>query len=447
MTEVLKKFRVARGTRMTPELLAKYINKHKAIVNERNRKLDEAYKNDYEIVKQKRKPDWKPDNRITVNFAKYIADTMNGFFIGIPIKITSSDERVREKLEFLDAYNSLDDHNAELSKICDKFGEGYEIYFVDEDSQIGIAKLSPMEAFFIYDESILERALYFVRYFQTEDNVEHGSWSDDSVVQHFVNRGSYVWTDEPEPHGFDGIPATCFLENEESIGLYESVMPMINAFNKALSEKANDVDYFADAYLKVLGTSIDKDDTQHIRNNRIINFDGDAQQMIVEFMQKPSGDESQEHLLDRLQELIFMTSMVANISDENFGSSSGISLKYKLQAMSNLAKTKERKFKKGLQRRYRTIFSNPIMSAGGQGINGDSWLSIDYQFTRNYPANLADEAATASTLAGIVSQKTQLSVLSIIDNPENEIQRIQEEEDKLRTDAVMQRTFGGDIDE
>lgn len=34
--------------------------------------------------------------------------------------------------------------------------------------------------------------------------------------------------------------------------------------------------------------------------------------------------------------------MVANISDESFGTASGIALRYRLQAMDNLAKTKER---------------------------------------------------------------------------------------------------------
>jgi len=33
-------------------------------------------------------------------------------------------------------------------------------------------------------------------------------------------------------------------------------------------------------------------------------------QLIVEFLQKPDGDTSQEHLIDRLQQLIFQISMV-----------------------------------------------------------------------------------------------------------------------------------------
>lgn len=118
-------FRVAAGTEMTPEILAKYMAKHKTEINQRYQKLHDAYENKYKIDKMKKKPDWKPDNRIPVNFAKYITDTMNGFFIGIPIKTTADDETVSQYLEFLDQYNDQDDNNAELSKVCSIYGNGY----------------------------------------------------------------------------------------------------------------------------------------------------------------------------------------------------------------------------------------------------------------------------------------------------------------------------------
>jgi hypothetical protein len=134
-----------------------------------------------------------------------------------------------------------------------------------------------------------------------------------------------------------------------------------NAFpgvtNKALSEKANDVDYYADAYLKVLGATLDAEGAKHIRDNRIINFEGDdAAKIVCEFMAKPEGDTTQENLLNRLERLIFQISMVANISDENFGASSGIALKYKLQAMSNLENTFKIKTNKSYKER------SPFMS-------------------------------------------------------------------------------------
>ena len=104
-------FRVPVGTVMTTELLGKYMAKHKEEISRRYGRLHDAYENKYEISRLEKKPDWKPDNRIPVNFAKYIVDTMNGFFIGIPIKTTSDDKTISEYLEFLDQYNGQDDNN------------------------------------------------------------------------------------------------------------------------------------------------------------------------------------------------------------------------------------------------------------------------------------------------------------------------------------------------
>ena len=216
---------------------------------------------------------------------------------------------------------------------------------------------------------------------------------------------------------------------------------MIDAYNKAVSEKANDVDYFADAYLKILGTLLEEDEIKHIRDDRIINFDGDTEKLIVEFLQKPNGDETQENLINRLEKLIFQISMVANISDENFGTSSGIALKYKLQAMSNLSKTKERKFTSGMNRRYKLIFSNPV-----SGMKEDDWVKLKFKFTPNFPANILEESQIAGNLSGITSQKTQLKVLSVVDSVDEEIQQIEKEEESTR-DPVMQQMFGGVVDE
>lgn len=435
-------FRLPRDTVMTTELLAEYIGKHKRIVNERYSKLKSAYENDYAIFHQEAKEPYKPDNRISVNFAKYITDTFNGFFIGNPIKIRSDDETVNEYIQFLDNYNDQDDNNAELSKICSIYGKGYEMYFVDEEGNIGITYLNPTEAFIIYDESIVEKPLFFVRYYMDYKNVERGSWSDGVRIQYFYNNGSYKWEDEPRNHGFDGVPVSEYVENAERLGLFESALPMINAYNKAVSEKANDVDYFADAYLKVLGALLDNEGLQNIRSNRIINFDEDASGLVVEFMQKPNADTSQENLLNRLERLIYQISMVANINDENFGTSSGIALKYKLLSMTNLAKTKERKFVSGMNRRYRLIFSNPVSM-----MNKDAWVGIKYNFTFNIPANVSDEASVASQLEGVVSKETQLSVLSIVDDVQSELDKINAEDAQNALSIVDQRMFDDSLDD
>ena len=431
-------YRLPVEEELTDEKLGEFLNLHSSEITSRNRKLQDAYETDYPILHAPPKPAWKPDNRIMVNFAKYIVDTFNGFFLGIPVKtfVDEGNEEVEKYVEFLDQYNDQDDQNSELSKICSIHGRGYEMYYVDDQGLIGITYLTPMEAFMIYDDSVLCRERYFVRLYEDSDGVLHGSVADDTKIRWFCVKGKIIWEQGEKAHGFDGVPATEYVENEERMGIFEPVLTMINAYNKAISEKANDVDYFADAYMKILGAMLDNEDVKTIRDDRIINFpnsaDGTGTLPEVDFLQKPNGDTTQENLINRLEKMIFMISMVANINDENFGTSSGIALKYKLQAMCNLRMTKERKFTSGMNRRYRLIFSNPVA-----GMKADDWVKLHFRFTPNYPANILEESQIAGNLEGVVSKETQLSVLSIVDNAQKEIERI-EAEDTPVVDPVSQ---------
>ena len=427
-------FRLARDTEMTLTLLSEFLTKHTHEVKNRYEPLYNAYTSDHEILHDPAKPKYKPDNRVVVNFPKYIVDTMNGFFIGNPIKIIAEDEVVANYVEYLDRYNDQDDNNAELAKICSIYGKGNEMYYTDEESELCITYLDPKEAFMIFDESIIERPLFFVRRYVDREGFEYGSISDETSVRNFKVTGGLTWLDEWQPHYFPGVPATEYVENGERQGIFEPVMSMVNAYNKAISEKANDVDYFADAYLKVLGTVVDNEDVKFIRDNRIVNFEGDgSDKIIAEFMEKPNSDTTQENLLERLERLIFQISMVANISDENFGTASGIAMKYKLQSMSNLEKTKERKFAAGMNRRYQLLFGHPASK-----VPADAWIQLQYKFTPNIPANLQEEAQIASQLEGITSHETQLKVISAVEDVKGELDKIEEENKEAMTPVDRQ---------
>lgn len=433
-------FRMSADAVLSKEDLYSFIMKNHNISAWRYNKLNNAYCNRYEIFNLPKKPDYKPDNRLSVNFAKYITDTFNGFFIGVPVKTLCDDSRIAEYAGLLNTYNNQDDKNAELSKLCSIYGRAYEFYYVNSDNMICITYLPPTQAFMIYDDSVNMIPKYFVRYYYDADKMLHGSISDSSRVWYFYITGGVVRyeDEEGELHGFDGVPAVEFYENEERIGLYESALSMMNEYNKALSEKANDIDYFSDAYLKVIGPNMNSSDVANIRDNRVINIpaqdgiNGDA-----DFLSKPNADASQENLLNRLERQIFVTCMVANINDENFDAASGQAMRYRLSIMSNLAKTKQRKFTAGFNKRYKLIFSNPVSKMGN-----DDWLKLRFKFALNYPVNLTEEADVAAKLKGITSDETLLSVLSIVDNVKLEIERKQKESDRdaYQTDYETART-------
>lgn len=437
-------FRMKSDEIMTPDLLSEIIQTNKRITAERYSELGDAYKNKYKIFTLPAKPYYKPDNRIAVNFAKYIVDVFNGFFIGNPIKVETLDDTVKAYVETLEAYNIQDDLNSELSKTSSIYGKAYELYYVDDSANICVAVSSPTNSVMVYDDGIVPRPKYFIRYYKGADNIERGSFSDNTSVYYFEDNGTLkIDWEGSRTHGFKYVPANEMCDNDERQGVFESEMPMIDAYNKAISEKANDVDAFADAYLKVLGPRLEEEETRTIRQDRIINIETDNLSGVdVDFMQKPSADTTQENLINRLERLIFNISMVANISDENFATSSGIALRYKLKAMSDLANTKKRKFEKLLNNRYKVIFSNPI-----SGMSPDSWVTLRYIFNFNYPANLAEEVDIAAKMQGITSKKTSLSVISAIDNVDDELAQIDEENDETEynTDYAVNRTVDDEL--
>ena len=197
------------------------ITKHKSLITDRYKKLYDAYIGDYPILHQADKESYKPDNRVVVNFAKYIVDTFNGFFIGVPIKVSSKKKEIDDYINLLDKYNDQDDNNAELSKICSVFGKGYELYFNDDYGNLGITYLDPREGFMVYDESTVQKPRYFVTY-QIVDEVMRGYIYDKTYKYEFNDKGGLHVFNGVE-HGFNDIPATEFIENEEDLN-YETLL-------------------------------------------------------------------------------------------------------------------------------------------------------------------------------------------------------------------------------
>lgn len=430
---------IHEGDDLTPEELLEFIKLHQMEVP-RYKELKNQYESKPPILDLPEKDPWKPDNRLIVNFGRYLVQTFNGYFSGIPVKVSHDDKPVNEAINYFWNANDMDDTFSELSKLASIYGLSYLYVWQDEDARTKVTYNDPLDMFVIYDDTIEQKPKYAVRYKLNKDNQIEGTLITlNEYIEFTEGKKGLTFTDE-QAHYYPTLPVIEFVENEEYQSLIEPVESLINAYNKAASEKANDVDYFSDAYLKVLGAELDEEGTYKIRDNRIINLFGtdDASKIIVDFLSKPDGDTSQENLLDRIERLIYQTSMIANINDESFGNASGVSLEFKLQPMKNLAAMKERKFTRGLNTLFKLFLSLPTNVPANLA---DAWVDVHYRFTRNIPRNIQDEATTARELEGIVSDETKLSVLSMVDNVQEELERIEAERELPQYD--MDRN-GGD---
>ncbi|MDN6064674.1 MAG: phage portal protein [Lactococcus lactis] len=410
---------------ITNEVVTKFMEKHRLEVA-RYEYLKNMYRGIMAIDAEPTKDLWKPDNRLTVNFTKYIVDTFTGYFNGIPVKKSHSDKETLSKLQEFDNLNDMEDEESELAKMACIYGRAFELLYQNEETQTNVIYNTPENMFMVYDDTIKQEPLFAVRYGYDDDYKLYGEvYTKETTYALNGTMGFYNMT-EQAPNPFDDLPVVEFYFNEERMSIFESVISLVNAFNKAISEKANDVDYFSDQYLTFLGAAVEEEDLKNIRSNRVINYYGEsseAKNVDVKFLEKPDSDSQTENLLDRLTKLIFQTTMVANISDESFGSSSGVSLAYKLQAMSNLALSFQRKFQSSLNSRYK-LYCELSTNVS----NKDAWKDIEYTFTRNEPKDIKEQAETANILMGITSQETALSVISVIPDVQAEMEKIKKEE-------------------
>lgn len=407
---VFDAFTLPRETEMTEELLSRLIDTFNADYATRYRILDTPFRREFAIYGRKEREDFKPDNRLAANFCRQIATTFEGYFIGEPVEYRHQDEVANAWLDSYVKRNRQAGVDSSLSMGCSKYGRAFELLYMDEDGEPRSAYISPRAGFVVYDDSVVAEPLFGVTFAIDDDGGLFGAWSDKEKVVEFRNDGDGLKFEEPRPHAFGGVPLIEYTQDENAEGLYEGVINLVDAFNAALSEKANDVEYFADAYLAVTGVELPDDFKADLREYRIINVYGEEVPNVF-FLAKPNADTTQENLLSRLEVLIHKTSMVPDITDASFYTASGTALTKRLMPMANMAKAKEQRFKDSIRQRLRLLANVP-----GESFGGDDWSTTEIVMKRNMPPDLANEAAIAGSLAGIVSEETQLSILSCVDD-------------------------------
>lgn len=422
-----------RGEELSISDLLRFIGKNQELAKEYQHNL-KMYEGNHDILHNVKRA-FGPDNRLVANLPHYIVDTYNGFFTGIPPKITLEDKASNIMLQEWNDENSFQDKLSEISKQADIYGRSLAFVYQDEDSNTRIAFSSPATSFMIYDDTVARQPLAFVRYWKDNDEQQVGMvYYADKIVP-FVN--SKFAEEKPNLYGL--VPAVEFYGNEERQGVFDNVKTLIDELDRVLSQKANQVEYFDNAYLKVLGVNLDQDgdgkpDADLIGNQMIYSPDADAANADVEFISKPDGDNMQEHIIDRLVSMIYQISMVANLNDEAFaGNSSGVALQYKLLPMRNMAANKERKFTQALRNLYRIVFSAGAVLPDSQK---DAWRDLDFDFKRNLPEDLSNDASIAQQLQGLVSHETLLKILPFVDDPKAELKRIKSEKIDNMQDAL-----------
>lgn len=247
---------------------------------------------------------------------------------------------------------------------------------------------------------------------------------DRNSIRSFKSDCSYASLNfiEEIPHYYNQVPITVFSLNNEEVSIFDNIITLQDAYNNLLSSEVDDFQAFCDAYLVLKGVTADSEDIRQMKENRVLLIDTEAG---AEYLNKNISDTQIENMLKNITDTIHKIAASPDFSQESFGTSSGIALRYRLLGFENRAGNIVKNMTKALQRRIELICD--ILKLTGEG-DVALWRDIEIVFTRNLPVNTVETASIVNTLRGLVSDATLLAQLPFITDVEKEIEQLKEQQ-------------------
>lgn len=370
----------------------------------------------------------KPYNKVTTNYCRNITENFLGYLVGKDITY-NSDEDIEEIQNVLN-YNDVASEDSMLLKQALIYGVAYEVCYVDEEGQQRFAIMDSRDTFPVYYNTLNRDLAAVIRYYLVDSTDQ----SKGYYVEVYGEEGKMIFKansvlstlvdGDLEPNYYDQIPVTVFELNEEQVSIFDCIMELQDAYNTLLSAEIDDFQSFCDAYLVLKGMMIDEDEAAKIRDHRLIDL-GDTPDANAFYLTKNINDTQIQNLLDGITKNIHKISCSPDFTQEEFGTSSGIALKYRLLAFENRSGAIEKAMTKALQKRIELICA--ILSK----VNGiDAWRDIQITFTRNLPIDMADIITTVNGLRGLVSDRTLLAQIPFVQDIDAELDLIAEQNEK-----------------
>lgn len=421
-------FYLNKETELNIDLLQKMLNKFKISVEPNLKRYKNYYNGNQAILNKSYKDTSKPCNKTITNYCKNIADSYCGYLASPSYISYTSENDITDIMNIL-RYNDYQSEDADFLLNALIYGTAAELMYIDSVGKTRFRLIDPTQCFGVYDDSLENDLLYFVRFYKANE------WDDtdlynvdvysDYDIKYYTMSGDngYLTFVGEQPHYFSQCPANIFsLPDEKSI--FDCVMSLQDAANELISSEIDDYSAFCDAYLVLTGCDSDDDDIAAMKENRVLLMPDGA---TAAWLTKNANDAQVENILKRIHDSIYRIAQCPDFSSETFvgGVSSGIAIRYRLTGMETRAAKIAAEMKKALQRRVEIICGIASLKLGEE-----VFRDIKIDFKRNIPEDLTATINLVNTLKGSVSDATLLSQLPFIDDVNKELEAVEAQKQK-----------------
>ena len=418
-------FYLNNNEELTIELLQKMINRFRVSVEPKLTLYKNYYDGKQEILNKSYADSSKPCNKSVINYCRNIADSYAGY-LASPGYISYNSENDIEEIMNILRYNDYHAEDADLLLDALVYGVACELMYIDASGQVRFRLINPATCFGVYDDSLTNDLMYFVRMYKLSDWDDADKYAVDvysnNSIKHYAMTGNngYLAFIGEEAHYFSQCPANIFYMPDEK-SIFDCIMSLQDSANELLSAEIDDYSAFCDAYLLLLGVDADAEDIAEMKQNRVLVLPEGAG---ASWLTKNASDAQVENILKRIHDSIYRIAQCPDFSSETFvgGVSSGIAIRYRLTGMETRASKICSAMEKALQRRVEIICGIASLKLGE-----DVFRDINIDFKRNIPEDLTATINLINSLKGSVSDATLLAQLPFIDDVNKELEALQEQ--------------------
>lgn len=388
-------------------------------------KMYEYYKGNTDAMSGYKMVTERSNNKTPINYMKKFIKEEVSYSVGNPVAFTSKsgDKKIIEAIDYNTAHWSKK-HDGDLAKGMLTFGFSYDLYYTDKESQFS-AKVIPGNQGYVYKDDYGNVVLFLHIFTKKFDKTTYIDVYDSEKIYHL--NSDYAEVDTPTPHIFGMVPVgLCEISIEmEDDTIYKDIKGLQDAYETNLSDISNEISDFRNAYLFINGFKIDESDIPKMKELGVIQVpvaDGKASWLI-----KNINDSFIQNTLSTMEDKMYQLTSHINHNEKMQSNLSGVALRSRLISLEEKCKLNQKALADCIMTRLKLLFIY---------LKWKSSLDYDYKdvniiFTPNIPQ---DDTATADIVAKLgdkLSLETALSLFSFIDNPQNEVAKVQKEQEEI----------------
>ncbi|MGL5329357.1 MAG: phage portal protein [Peptostreptococcaceae bacterium] len=414
--------------KMLLETLIKFLDAEKEDFN----KMYDYYKGDTDALSRYKMISKRSNLKVNVNYLKKFIKEEVSYAVGNPLTYDCDDQEVAKTLIY-NLQHWDENHDEDLMKYLLVFTKVYELYYIDEvTGEFNSRIVTPLDGYAYCDDA--GKPVVFIR--RWKNILEE----DKSYIDVYTRKSILHLNDKLEEvmpasvNKFGEVPVSVGTLTKEGVNdsLYKDCKGLQDAIETNLSDIANEISDFRNAYLLFKGCKIDKAGLEQAKELGIMQT-GEPKSSI-EWLIKNINDTFIQNTLDRYVDTLYQITNHINHNDKLASNISGLALRSRLIALEQKCTLNINSHKNVVKNRIRLLcaYLNRINLLNDKF----DYKNIVIEYTPNIPQ---DDLMTAQTLSqlqeGVISKATSRSQFSFINNPARE-KELCEEEAKQELDLL-----------